>query len=184
MTNKIEKMLIEKCSPTLAGIKTANLFSIKIYDDFFENLQKMNEKLQEKHVYIKVLKIQNSNALLYVYRKKSLLKDLNNNKVQEILSEIGYKQGNLDIILEKLASRIGFNDEFPHEIGLFLGYPLEDVVGFICNKGKKCAMCGYWKVYSDIDHAKKKFMQFDKCQRVYKKIWSEGSRDIMRLTVA
>lgn len=184
MINNIEKMLVEKCSPTLAGIKTANLFSIKIDDCFFENLQKVRDKLQEKNVYIKIMKMQKNTALVYVYRKKSLIEDINHKKVEAILEKIGYNLADIDTILDKLATRIGKNSEFPHEIGLFLGYPLEDVEGFICNKGKKCSMCGYWKVYSDVEQAKRKFSQFDKCQKVYKKLWSEGKHDIVRLTVA
>lgn len=31
--------------------------------------------------------------------------------------------------------------------GGVLGYPLEDVKGFIDNKGKNCESCGVWKVY-------------------------------------
>lgn len=39
--------------------------------------------------------------------------------------------------------------DFPHEIGLFLGYPAEDVKGFIENKAA-CSKCsGCWKVYGD-----------------------------------
>ncbi len=184
MVNNIEKMLIEQCSPTLAGIKTASLFMIKVDEKFFENLQNSREKLREKNVYIKIMKMKNEMALLYVYRKNTLIKDLSQSKVQEILQKREYNLENLDTILEKLASRINSCDEFPHEIGLFLGYPLDDVLGFICNKGKKCAMCGYWKVYGDIETAQKKFTQFEKCQKVYKRLWSEGRRDIIRLTVA
>lgn len=47
--------------------------------------------------------------------------------------------------------------DFPHEIGLFLGYPLEDVQGFIENRaeGYKCVGC--WKVYGDEEYAKQEF---------------------------
>lgn len=67
--------------------------------------------------------------------------------------------------------RLGESDEFPHEIGLFLGYPVEDVKGFIENKAS-CAKCvGYWKVYGDEEKAQKLFNQYKKCTGVYKKQW-------------
>jgi hypothetical protein len=37
----------------------------------------------------------------------------------------------------------------PHEIGIFLGIPLPDVLGFIRNRGKKALVSGCWKVYHD-----------------------------------
>ena len=38
--------------------------------------------------------------------------------------------------IEKLKMRLSETTEFPHEIGLFLGYPVGDVVGFIKTRGK------------------------------------------------
>ena len=52
--------------------------------------------------------------------------------------------------------------EFPHEIGVFLGYPLDDVRGFIENPhGGK--VCGTWKVYGDEAQAEKAFERFKRC---------------------
>ena len=45
------------------------------------------------------------------------------------------------------------NDEhkqFPHEMGLLLGYPIEDVRGFIEHNGCGCLYSGYWKVYRNV----------------------------------
>jgi len=56
------------------------------------------------------------------------------------------------------------NREFPHEIGLFLGYPVEDVRGFIEQRGKDCKLSGYWKVYGDEQAARRLFHQFDRCR--------------------
>ena len=46
---------------------------------------------------------------------------------------------------------------FPHEIGVILGYPLEDVKGYMENGGQKCLLNGYWKVYNNPEEAKRKF---------------------------
>lgn len=40
--------------------------------------------------------------------------------------------------------------QFPHEMGLLLGYPIEDVVGFMEHSGKEYLYSGYWKVYENV----------------------------------
>ncbi|MDE7122430.1 MAG: DUF3793 family protein, partial [Oscillospiraceae bacterium] len=54
--------------------------------------------------------------------------------------------------------------EFPHEIGIFLGYPIEDVLGFIENHGKNYVFNGYWKVYGNAEQARRTFSNYDKCR--------------------
>ena len=82
-----------------------------------------------------------------------------------------------------LIRRLCEYEEFPHEIGLFLGYPPEDVYGFIENKadGFKCVGC--WKVYGDARAAQKTFARYKKCSDIYAVQYANG-RSIERLTVA
>ena len=49
-------------------------------------------------------------------------------------------------------------------IGLFLGYPPEDVEGFCRNKGQNCKLCGLWKVYGRVDTAEKMFRLYALCR--------------------
>ncbi len=56
---------------------------------------------------------------------------------------------------------------FPHEIGLFLGYPSEDVLGFIRNRAGNSKMTGAWKVYGDKEKAERIFEKYRKCTRCY-----------------
>ena len=56
------------------------------------------------------------------------------------------------------------NGDFPHEIGVFLGYPVEDVTGFIKNKGKSFKLNGYWKVYGDEKKASHMFRRYTECR--------------------
>ena len=74
-------------------------------------------------------------------------------------------------------------DEFPHEIGLFLGYPPEDVRGFIEEGAAKCKCTGCWKVYGDVERAQKLFAAYKKCTAVYQKQHAQG-KSIEQLTVA
>ena len=50
----------------------------------------------------------------------------------------------------------------PHELGIFLGFPLNDVMDFMNCKNKKCLSCGYWLVYNNLQEAKETFSMYDK----------------------
>ncbi len=180
----LEKILIEHCAPTLAGLKTANLFKVNYADvhTLKVSIDNLNDKFFDKGISFKLVKLNKSNALVYAYRESMLIKDFSNNLAVKILNEFGYKNIDLETSIQRLSSRLNTYKEFPHEIGLFLGYPPEDVMGFICNKGLNCNLCGYWKVYGDTSIAIEKFAKYDKCRAIYKRLWEDG-RDIMRLTV-
>ena len=65
---------------------------------------------------------------------------------------------------EEETSRRLCQEAFPHEIGLFLGYPPEDVEGFRRNKGQNYKLCGWWKVYGDAEEAGAFFQRCDRCR--------------------
>lgn len=181
----LESGIIEHCAPTLAGLKTANMFNYKFssIDHLFKQLQEENQKINGKGVYIEVLKIKHSRALVYVYRKKMLEADLKREGTVQLLLNHGYEENGEEKCIEQLKKRLAEYDCFPHEIGLFLGYPLEDVIGFMEHGGKNCKCCGLWKVYGDECETRKLFERFKKCTKVYCKVFAEG-RNIAQMTVA
>lgn len=182
----IEQYLIEHCAPTLASLKTANLFTYRYESDrgLDEQLKLWNMAFKDKGIEMILLKKQKSFALIYVCRKDRLKKDLKKPGVAEFLYEYGYESTNADYAIEKLKTRLSGSEEFPHEIGIFLDYPLGDVVGFIANAGENCKCTGCWKVYCNECEAVRTFAKFKKCREVYSRLWSSGSRNIMQLTVA
>ena len=81
------------------------------------------------------------------------------------MQKYGYHETpSLESKLNRLAERIRHESQFPHEIGIFLGYPTEDVIGFMENKGENYKLCGYWKVYGNAEKAKRTFENYDKCR--------------------
>ena len=72
---------------------------------------------------------------------------------------------------------------FPHELGILLGYPPEDVRGFIEHRAADCKCVGCWKVYGDAETARKTFRQYKKCTEVYCKEWRKGA-SLQQLIVA
>lgn len=137
----------------------------------------------------------NSRALLYVYHKALLEMWLSDERVADFLENYGYLSSldtneKLDLLEKRIsanaaptkipyAQRQPTSDEnttgairseaqcvsFPHEIGIFLGYPVDDVLGFIENEGANYLFCGFWKVYSNPEGAQKAFDDYVYCRQ-------------------
>ena len=176
-----EELIVRHCAPTLANLKTGSLFVCPITDrpSFFSSLRSLNELLVPKGLRALPLRIREYSALVYLYRPSRLKKDLEDPTAIKILQDHGYSC--YGKCLPKLIERVRASEEFPHEIGLFLGYPPEDVQGFLDHRPCKCSGC--WKVYGDENKAKKTFDLYKKCERVYCQQLARGI-DIKRLTVA
>lgn len=178
-------MLISHCSPTLASLKTAGLFnySFSSRDEFEQTLLEGNRQLNSKGVFLEAVRVEDFRALILVYRESKLRRDLQNGAVAEFLSSYGYQNNSVAHCVGYLKRRFMPGREFPHEIGIFLGYPLEDVIGFIDNAGQNSKCTGCWKVYSDECEAMKLFQKYRKCKEIYQKLFSCG-KTVMQLTVA
>ena len=120
-------------------------------------------------------------VLLYVYRPKKLEDDIKNEAARDILEKRGYQCEKPGMCVTRLMKLLREGGEFPHEIGLFLGYPPEYVEGFIENS-HECKMSGFWKVYGDVHSAELLFNKYKKCTKVYCEQWKNG-KTIERLTV-
>lgn len=180
-----EDYLIRNCAPTLAGLKTASLFTCPYESEqaLMSELRRMNRWLTTKGLRILPLRFSGKKALIYLYRPKQLNADLSDVTATRILEQNGYCTDSCEKCLVRLVQKLRQQADFPHEIGLFLGYPPEDVDGFIENRACGCKCVGCWKVYGDVEAAQKKFQQYKKCSQVYRTQWEKGA-DIQRLTVA
>lgn len=180
-----EEMIINHCSPTLAGIKTGALFNCAYPSEreLRSSVRAWNKTLSPKGLRVLPLRYNGRTALIYIYRPAMLSIDLKDELARRLLAKCGYVSETPEGCIVQLMRRFAECEEFPHEIGLFLGYPAEDVCGFIANKacGYKCV--GYWKVYGDEEKAKKAFAKFEKCTRCYCRQHAKG-KSIERLAVA
>lgn len=177
--------VIRHCAPTLAGIKTGNLFSCECYDreSLIDDVRSINKSLVPKGLCMVPLRFFKNRVLLYLYRPEYLRKDLSRKEAVKLLDRFGYRIISCGHALRTLSGRLGENGEFPHEIGLFLSYPPEDVLGFIENGASNYKLLGYWKVYGDEKKAKKIFDRYKKCTDQYCRLWNEG-RDLQSLAVS
>ena len=161
----IDGVLAFHGAPTLLGVKCANLISFDRNEcTMSEYLQEFADKLADCGLCAKQLCKCRERILVYIYNKKMLTAWLSMPQVQQFLSEYGYTcDMSLEQKLRRLSSRMCCGS-FPHEIGAFLGYPVEDIRGFISNSGKNCLLCGYWKVYKNAEKARQTFDKYDRCR--------------------
>ena len=73
--------------------------------------------------------------------------------------------GDRELIYLYRPARLRRESDFPHEVGLFLGYPPRDVEGFIREKARRAKCTGAWKVYGDEEVARKTFALYKRCTR-------------------
>ena len=193
----LDKLLVEHCAPTLASLKTANLFSCRYEDEeeLTTAIREWNDAFKGTGVELILLRCRDGGALVYVCRRNRLARDLRKEGVTEFLGTFGYRglcPGDktcsgacacVDCAIEQLKSRLAASEGFPHEIGIFLDYPLCDVRGFIENAGANCKCAGCWKVYGDEQEAKQRFHKYSKCRDVYTRLWHSGARSVTQLTV-
>lgn len=181
----MEDCLIEFCSPTLASLKVGSLFNYAFSSrqELLEQLHALNDQLRGKGLFLRILRVRKGRALIYLCRRTQLEAALQRPEIARFLAGYGYEDLGLEEALEHLQRRLQGSADFPHEIGVFLGYPLEDVVGFIRYGGQNSKCSGLWKVYGDAEAAQKVFAQFSKCRRVYRRLWQAG-RSVRQLTVA
>lgn len=162
--NEEENMVMQlafHCAPIIKGSKPANLMTVSK-----RKFKGIGRLLEGTNISYRFLHIRGEQAILYLYREKELKHYLKQDTVMAFLQEYGYEQEEVAEMLNRLSERIElYRDgtmQFPHEIGAFLGYPVEDMKGFIEHNGKDFVYSGYWKVYHDVQGAVKLFQRYDK----------------------
>ncbi|MDO4316738.1 MAG: DUF3793 family protein [Lachnospiraceae bacterium] len=173
----LDASLVQHGASTLAGLTTGNLFSVRYRtrEDLRGELRRRNRGLAAKGLRILPLRYGESKVLLYLYRPSLLKRDLEDAEAKRLLAELGYVGATPEEHLLRLIGRLSEASGFPHEIGLFLGYPPEDVRGFIENKADNYKCVGLWKVYGDVQRAQQRFSQIRKCTDLYQRLWTNAA---------
>lgn len=180
----LEDKVIQFCAPTLARIKIGSMFGYNYcsQEKLKVELAIINNKLNSKGVVVVVLHDNGKRALLYVFRPDMLFIRLSECCVSKLMHDFGYESCDVTGALQRLIYRISICGSFPHEVGIFLGYPVDDVAGFINHCGNNCKACGQWKVYGDVEYAKNLFAKYKRCEKIYMKRFKIDG-DIAKLTV-
>ncbi|MFI3166929.1 MAG: DUF3793 family protein [Bacillota bacterium] len=171
-----EKRLAETCGVAMVGIKTSNLMCCKYadYENIHGEIEKIANALESAGIKMTVLHDNGRRILLLVYREKAMKQRLSEDESLKFLQSYGYDTnwGETEM-LSHLSTRFDNISTFPHEIGVFLGYPIEDILGFM-NDPKGCKYCGVWKVYGNVEENIKLFAKFERCKNAIMKRINNG----------
>ena len=178
----IETFLVYNLSLVIAGIKPAITVTIK------KNNQKLYNSWNDfgscflDNIDLKFIELRESNdsIIAMIYDEYMLEKELSQKSHMEFLFNLGYpSNASISDYLNILKNRYE-KYHCPHELGLFLGIPFEDVKDFMECTTKKCLFCGYWKVYNNGNKAKEIFNKYDKVKEYTIKNMLNGnsSRDL------
>lgn len=158
--HNMELQIVLQCAPVIAGIKMSNLCIIPTKD---LNLALCMLKQGSFHYFLLRKDTRNSTILLYYPEK--IQGYLQQEKVGLFMKQLGYTDCRLEKVFMRFQIRyrcyMEHPQDFPHEMGILLGYPLEDVTGFIKNKGKNYLYIGYWKVYENFSDKISLFHQYE-----------------------
>lgn len=159
----VETQLALRCAPLIAGLKPSNLLIINTCQ-----AQALYKLLQDTKFSVYELYRIGMESVLLLYADKPLLFCLEQPEVRTMLWQKGYRDFSLRALLDGFAARYRScrrsGEEFPHEMGLFLGYPPEDVRGFLENGGKHALYTGYWKVYQNPAQKIRLFKSYDQAK--------------------
>ena len=160
-----DELLAWTCAPVLLGRKSSNLVCVPLCEktDITCILQNYKDFFQSRDIEYRVMCFCHKRALVLIYNRPMLIDVLNDKGNRAFLIANGYNiQAQIDNDLDILEKHMMSSKEFPHEIGVFLGYPLEDVLGFVLHKDAYCKHKGYWKVYGDVNKAKEIFNSYER----------------------
>jgi hypothetical protein len=156
-SRKLLRYLTVKLSPVLLGVKPSVMLRItnckraELEDRYNVFCVCQEEILKALSVEAFVINRNQNGILVLFYDKNSLLKTLDREYNSKFLNRFGYVASErLELKLERLKTAYD-SGRFPHEVGIFLGYPLKDVKGFLENRNRSngpSLKCG-WRVYGN-----------------------------------
>lgn len=169
----IETQIAFQCAPLISGLKVSNLLIISAEDEALVRVILRRSGIS----FFRLLRTGEKVTFL-LFRKNPLEAYLKQREVETMLAEAGYAELSLGNILSTFQKRyahyMSAGGRFPHEMGLLLGYPAEDVKGFVENEGKNFLYSGYWKVYADVEEKRRLFQKFENAKETVIQLLSYG----------
>ena len=179
MSDAFLSLLCTHCAPTLSGVKPACIYTLhkENIPGWQTELSSCRSLFSGNGLRLRVLCGCRRHLVIMVYRPALLRESLRQPERRAFLQARGYPVSmGTGRLLDELSRRMRSAKAggFPHEIGLFLGYPLEDVTGFIAAGGAEYRCSGCWKVYGDVEQAQHLFRRYAACRKRYLAMASSG----------
>jgi len=162
-----------QCSPLLTGIKISNLLITNCENEHLVRQLFKNTLFSAEMIYKSDKKI-----TFLIFQEDKLVDYLSGKEENALLNFLGYNEMKLPEIFAEFSNRFARymenRENFPHEMGLFLEYPVDDVIGFIDNQGKKYLHIGYWKVYGNLQKALETFERYNVAKENIVRMLAQG----------
>lgn len=171
--HSVPLQLALQCAPVISGIKISNLLTIPA-----RNLRELSGILKKTNLSFRILYPGRERLVILIYREASLKEYLERDEVRAFIYGCNYDTSEINkifpIFVKRYMRYMELKQDFPHELGLFLGYPIEDVEGFIENNGKNFLYSGYWKIYKDAEIKIQLFKNYERVQTEMVRCLYEG----------
>ena len=178
----LEVKIANQCAPVLAGVKPSNMLVLEN-----KHIRDVVRVLEGTGLSWRCLYAGEEKNIWLLYRKEAMEEIVGGKEQMLFLKEWGYKEDTLERMLIKFSQlfrqyRKDKNLPFPHEMCVFLGYPMADVKGFIKYEGKNYLYCGYWKVYENVEERKELFRTYEEIRKVFVEEARKG-KNLWQITV-
>lgn len=174
---------VELLGPVLLGVKPAEIVSFPEKNQLCIERREAVKQIFSwgTKVSFKEFKAQNGCRKILFYHCQALegtLKDYRNIK---FLRSLGYPwEYNLHSYLDYMIKQMEKGD-IPHEIGVFLGYPLKDVLGFIGHPSLKLTKVNGWRVYGNPRLSDEKYVRIlDAKKQIRNMLQTRGLEEIIQ----
>ena len=154
--------IMMRLGPTLMAYKPLHIFCFK--NDFKFLNQILNDMAllfsNSEKIKYRVVYSHNKTIKIIVYHLMAMNTLLKDPRIRHFLTCHGYDDSlTSEAFIEQLANHLSYN-LLPAEFGVFFGYPLKDVMGFIGHPSLKHVKTNAWKVYGNPRLSDKVFETF------------------------
>ena len=182
--------LMMESSEVLGGVKPANLVSLvnrtrscgrNLYQLWQSHHTELSTRLA--NIRFKVLQTRERALLLFCYNPNQLESHLAHAGIRVLLKKAGYDTTlSSESLLTELCCRFESSGVFPHEIGLFIGYPAKDVAAFMGLAKLPFACQGPWKIYGNPAQSLGLADQYRGCRQRMAAILATGDQMALELS--
>ena len=179
------KRILEMLGAVILGSKPAEIINVpgskedkKIklsqIEAFFSNCSRITYRIITTH--------DGGKRVLFI-NEKSMEKVLVNKRCINFLKFVGYSSDyELNDYMDELVFRLQ-SEEFPHEIGVFLGYPLKDVLGFMGYGKNELVEVKNWRIYGDKEISYEVYNNFMRDKAIMKEMIETMSINELRRVI-
>jgi len=159
------RFLLVKTAAVRSGVKPGELLRVRhCYER--TNEQGFHFCLYRRDIYFTLrldyieLKVEENSSLVLFYNPDTLAKTLDDSKNRAWLESAGYPKGaKVEGFLNELKARAA-TCALPHEVGIFIGYPLKDVDGFVRRLPVTPGHHGPWRVYGKVGDSLRRMREY------------------------